>query len=211
MRTIEERRLTWSAYTLGVATSTVAGKLKIMGGLVLISFPVNHAFLTASQISTANSGSVWVKVSGEYSNCQFVRSPRLMASSESCRTSSVCRTASSMVLALEAWKTVCRKRGDVALYMWKITFFPSCTASNVLRIRSALAGDSTFTIQNPIIRTSPGNGENEAEAKSETLHLDRYIIWRTFRPFCHLSHKIKIRVTRCWKSHLNLLEATFDQ
>ena len=34
--------------------------------------PANQVFFTASQISTANAGSVWEKVSGEYSNRKLV-------------------------------------------------------------------------------------------------------------------------------------------
>ena len=52
-----------SAYTLGLYISTVAGRLRIIGDSGVGSM----TSITASQISTANSGSVPVKLSGEYS------------------------------------------------------------------------------------------------------------------------------------------------
>ena len=52
-----------SAYTLGLYISTVAGRLRIIGD----SDVGWMTSITASQISTANSGSVPVKLSGEYS------------------------------------------------------------------------------------------------------------------------------------------------
>ena len=52
-----------SAYTFGVYISTVAGRLRMIGRSGVGSM----TSITASQISTANSGSVPVKLSGEYS------------------------------------------------------------------------------------------------------------------------------------------------
>ena len=52
-----------SAYTLGLYISTVAGRFRIIGRSGV--GPITS--MTASQISTANSGSVPVKLSGEYS------------------------------------------------------------------------------------------------------------------------------------------------
>ena len=52
-----------SAYTLGLYISTVAGRLRIIGRSGVGSI----TSITASQISTAKSGSVPVKLSGEYS------------------------------------------------------------------------------------------------------------------------------------------------
>ena len=75
-----------------------------------------HAALTASHISKANSGSVWVKVSGLYSYLNLV--PYFAVySSVSCRTSLVCSTANWIVCSLEFRKTTSRKVGAVALYM----------------------------------------------------------------------------------------------
>ncbi|OQB90388.1 MAG: hypothetical protein BWX86_02249 [Verrucomicrobia bacterium ADurb.Bin122] len=54
----------WSAWTLGVAYSTVAGKLR----MILLSGVGSQTSVTASQISKAKSSSVLVKLSGEYSN-----------------------------------------------------------------------------------------------------------------------------------------------
>ena len=58
-----ENHSIWSAYTLGVAISTVAGRLR------MISRPSSgcHTSETASQTSTENGSSVPVKISGEYS------------------------------------------------------------------------------------------------------------------------------------------------
>ena len=53
---------------LGVATSTVAGRLRI----TVRSGVGCQTSITASQISTANGSSVPVKVSGEYSKRQSV-------------------------------------------------------------------------------------------------------------------------------------------
>ena len=53
----------WSAWTFGEAYSTVAGRLR----MILSSREGSHTSVTASQISRANSSSVLVKLSGEYS------------------------------------------------------------------------------------------------------------------------------------------------
>ena len=53
----------WSPYTLAVAISTVAGRLRMTGRALVGS----HTSMTASQISFAKSSSVPVKDSGEYS------------------------------------------------------------------------------------------------------------------------------------------------
>ena len=52
-----------SAYTWGPYISTVLGRLRMIGRSGVGSI----TSITASQISTANSGSVPVKLSGEYS------------------------------------------------------------------------------------------------------------------------------------------------
>ena len=58
-----ENHSIWSAYTLGVAISTVAGRLR------MISRPSSgcQTSLTASHTSTENGSSVPVKISGLYS------------------------------------------------------------------------------------------------------------------------------------------------
>ena len=58
-----ENHSIWSAYTLGVAISTVAGRLR------MISRPSSgcQTSLTASHTSTLNGSSVPVKISGLYS------------------------------------------------------------------------------------------------------------------------------------------------
>ena len=57
-----ENHSIWSAYTFGVATSTVAGRLRMISR----PGPGCHTSETASQTSTAKSSSVLVKISGEY-------------------------------------------------------------------------------------------------------------------------------------------------
>ena len=52
-----------SPYTHGWYISTVAGRLR----MILLSVVGSMTSITAAQISTANSGSVPVKLSGEYS------------------------------------------------------------------------------------------------------------------------------------------------
>ncbi len=58
----------WSAYTLGVAISTVAGRLMMMG----FSGVAPTTSVTASQTSLENASSVPVNDSGEYSQRQLV-------------------------------------------------------------------------------------------------------------------------------------------
>ena len=66
----------WSAWTLGVVHSTVAGKFKIIG-LVKVG---SHTSMTPSQTSRANSISVSEKLSGEYSRSTFVAGTVLTSS-----------------------------------------------------------------------------------------------------------------------------------
>ena len=80
----------------------------------VLAFP--QAFLTASQISTANSGSVCVKVSGLYSNLNRVPYFRVH-SSVSSLTRKACLAASSTVCSFELRKTMSRNVGEVALYI----------------------------------------------------------------------------------------------
>lgn len=101
-----------------------------------------HVALTASHISTENSGSVWVKVSGLYSYINLV--PCLAVhSSVSCLIILVCSTASAIVCSLELLKTTVRNRQEVALYMCRIACLAPATASTVRLMRSALAGVRT--------------------------------------------------------------------
>jgi hypothetical protein len=61
--TVRSNHSMTSAYTWGPYISTVLGKLMMMGRSGVGSITA----MTASQISTAKSGSVPVKLSGEYS------------------------------------------------------------------------------------------------------------------------------------------------
>ena len=62
----------WSAYTFGMATSTVSGRFKIIFRCGVGC----HTSITASEISRANSTSVTLKLSGEYCNMISVPSSR---------------------------------------------------------------------------------------------------------------------------------------
>ena len=79
----------WSAYTLGVAISTVEGRLTMMG----CAGVAPHSSATAAQMSTAKSSSVPVKLSGEYSNTTLV--PR-SARTPSFTTAVPCTAKSTM-------------------------------------------------------------------------------------------------------------------
>lgn len=142
-----------------------------------------HAALTASHISTENSGSVWVKVSGLYWYMNLV--PCLdVHSSVSCLTILVCSTASAIVCSLELLKTTVRNRQEVALYMCRITCLAPATASTVRLMRSALAGVRTCNyirigrIKKSRIRSLPESRRHQESPCS------RSIFERTRSP-CH--------------------------
>ena len=66
--TYRQNHSIWSAYTLGVLISTVAGRLMITG----LCGVGDQTAVTASTTSTAKSSSVPVKLSGEYSKIHSV-------------------------------------------------------------------------------------------------------------------------------------------
>ena len=99
----------WSAYIFGVVASIVAGKLKT----ILRSALVPHSAATALQTSTANSGSVVLKTSGEYSKRQLTSGYLAIAAF----TMRVPSTANSRTSSWLISKTILRKAGAVALYM----------------------------------------------------------------------------------------------
>ena len=99
----------WSAYTLGVLISTVAGRLMITG----FSGVGCHTAVTASQTSTANSSSVPVKLSGEYSNTHSVSG---YLAAQSCNNFAPC-TAISMMPCRSSPNTCSRCTVEVELYM----------------------------------------------------------------------------------------------
>ncbi len=103
-----ENHSIWSAYTLGVAISMVAGRLR------MISRPSSgcHTSETASHTSTENGSSVPVKISGLYSYPMIVWPSTF---SLCFMTSSVPRTAMSLISSLVAWKTTRRNNGASAL------------------------------------------------------------------------------------------------
>ena len=97
----------WSAYTLGIAASIVAGRLRITGFAELGS----STSITASHTSRLNSSSAVENVSGLYSKCQSVSgyfaacSLRMLAPS----------TAIALTPALSRLKTISRHAGLTAL------------------------------------------------------------------------------------------------
>ncbi|MNQ53352.1 hypothetical protein D3C85_673900 [compost metagenome] len=97
----------WSAYTFGVAHSTVAGRLR----MIFFSGVGCQTSITASQTSTAKSSSVELKISGEYWKVQSVCGC-LAASS---LISLAALVAISITPALSWLKTMRRKDGAVAL------------------------------------------------------------------------------------------------
>ncbi len=105
--TLRQNHSIWSAKMLGVAISTVAGRLRI----VLRCGVGCQTAVTASQISTAKSSSVPVKLSGEYWNVHCVP---LCCAAQS-RISAAARTAMSTIPALSRRKTTRRCVVDVEL------------------------------------------------------------------------------------------------
>ena len=71
-----------------------------------------HVSITASQISNANSGSVSMKISGEYS------SPTTVSPSSSSASLMICATPAVASFTVETWSlpnTTSRNKCDVAL------------------------------------------------------------------------------------------------
>ncbi|MMZ67771.1 hypothetical protein D1872_303890 [compost metagenome] len=91
----------------GVATSTVAGRLR----MILCSGVGFHTSMTASQTSLANSISVALKVSGEYWKVHWVSG----CSAASFLISLAAFTAISTTPCLSWLKTMRRNDGAVAL------------------------------------------------------------------------------------------------
>ena len=100
----------WSANTLGVARSTVAGRFSTISR----SSSGCQISMTASQISAAKSSSVSTKISGEYSKPKIVSSERTFSARAMISRVPLC--ARSTVCALSIRKTSSRNSGEVALY-----------------------------------------------------------------------------------------------
>ena len=128
----------WSAYTFGVATSTVAGKFRI----TLLVGVAPQASVTALHTSRAKSNSVAVKVSGLYSSTHSVCGC-CAANSLIKRTAftAMLRTSSRLIL-----NTVSRKFSDVALYTCTIARFAPCKDSMVRRIKCSRAWVNTSRV-----------------------------------------------------------------
>jgi len=97
----------WSAYTFGIATSTVSGRFRMIG----LSGVGCHSSMTASQISSANSTSVAEKLSGEYWNRRLVPGRRWARS----RTHRVPRRAMATISGFSSPNTTRRWAGEVEL------------------------------------------------------------------------------------------------
>lgn len=97
----------WSAYTFGVAISTVAGRLWITGR----SGEASHSSVRLSQISRMKSGSVRMKTSGENSN-------RMSESDAAAASRAICVAASRITPCTSARlrpSTTSRQTGAVGM------------------------------------------------------------------------------------------------
>ena len=97
----------WSAYTFGIATSTVSGRFKI----IFRSGVGCQTSITASQISLANSTSVALKLSGEYCSMTSVPLSRGRRSLIHCAPSH--GDLHDLVLRLAEDDAALRRRGGV--------------------------------------------------------------------------------------------------
>ena len=97
----------WSAYTFGIATSTVSGKFKI----ILCCGVGCQTSITASEISFANSTSVMLKLSGEYWS---ITSVPLSRGNRSLIHFAPC-TAIALISSFDFPNTTRRCAGDVEL------------------------------------------------------------------------------------------------
>src|ERR1044071_61122 len=125
----------WSAYTFGIATSTVFGRFRI----ILRSGVGFHTSITASEMSLANSTSVALKLSGEYSS--RISAPLSCGSLSWINVAPL--TASLMISSLDRSKTTRRCAGEVELYRWMIARFAPTRDSNVRSRKSSRACTST--------------------------------------------------------------------
>ena len=156
-----------------------------------------HVAFTASHISTENSGSVWVKVSGLYWYMNLV--PCLdVHSSVSCLTIFVCSTASAIVCSLELLKTTVRNRQEVALYMCRITCLAPATASTVRWMRSALAG----------VRTCNYIRIGRKKIRGLVAYLDPDVIGNLL-VLDQIANEQEVRVTGSRVGYLDLLDTRF--
>ncbi len=160
---------TWSAWTLGVHHSTVFGRFRI----ILSTAVGPQASITASQTSTAYSGSVSEKLSGEYSKRTLV--PASWGSSD--LTSFVPLTAISLISSFDILKVTRRCSAEVELYRWMIALWAPATLSKVRRIRCSRDWVSTWIHTSSGIRFSSmslrakSNSVCEAEGKPTSISL----------------------------------------
>ena len=146
----------WSAKTLGVARSTVEGRLR------MISRPSCgcQMSITASHTSSAKSRSVSIKTSGEYSKPKMVSSPSWR--SACAMTSRVPKRASSIVCSRSAWKTTSRKTGAVALYKCTVARGKPISDSTV---RSMSSGRDCVSTE---IVTSSGRASSSSSERTKS-------------------------------------------
>src|SRR3990167_8173347 len=123
---------------LGVAHSTVAGRLRI----ILCSGVGFHTSITASQTSLANSSSVAMKVSGEYSKVHWVSG----CWAAYLTNSLAALTAMALMPSLSWLNTMRRNDGEVALYKCTMAFFAPRRDSKVRAIKSSRPWVSTWMV-----------------------------------------------------------------
>ena len=136
----------WSACTFGVATSTVAGRFK----MILLASVGCQTCITASQISNAYSTSVSEKLSGEYWSRTWVPGTVSTSPLINCAPSiAICLIASLLLL-----KVTRRWRGEVELYKCTIALGTPSRLSKVRRIKCSRAWTSTCKVTSAGMRFS---------------------------------------------------------
>ncbi len=107
--------------------STVLGRFRIIGSC-FVGF---HTSITASHTSSAYSGSVSEKLSGEYSKRTLLAESR----GSSDLTSLVPSTAIALISSFDMRNVIFRCSAEVELYRWMITLSAPITLSKVRLIR----------------------------------------------------------------------------
>ena len=160
---------TWSAKTLGVPLSTVAGRLMMQGR----SAVGRQTAVTASQTSTAYSHSVLVKLSGEYWNRHSVSGCFMASRCSSCAP----WTAMALTASRSMPKTRSRCTVEVELYTWTMARLAPFRDSKVRAMSASRAWTSTCTVTSSGIRSSSINQRTKswsgwlAEGKPTSISL----------------------------------------
>lgn len=147
----------WSAKTFGESVSTVVGRFRVTGRSGLAS----QSEVTASEMPSANSGSVTLNVSGEY----WKRSPVPLAASALRAT---CPAESSAIRRTSSWvipNTTSRHRQAVAWHRCTIARSAPSMDSKVRSMSSGRAGVKTEIVTSSGMRScsiSVRTNENSA-------------------------------------------------